>query len=505
MDRGQDRKVMTMRNFGGIAVMLAAMAGPALAGTALVATALIGEGVQAQEVFTLETAVQMALEQNEDLLGARFGLEVAQQQASEARSDLFPKIDLNASFARNLMVAENFLPAFIFDPNAGPDDLVPVRFGADNVWATNVTIEQALFKPSVFVALGAASRFENFEQETLRGRTQGIVTQVRVLYYSLLLAQEQSRLVENSVQRVRESLHDTKALNKAGLSADYDVLRLEVELANLEPNLFRAQNAVEQARRELGIELAVDDLDAVRVAGSLAAIDLDNFEANSPENREILRFSSWSAEALTEEVVRTALDGRSDLRQLEFSEQLRQSELSLERVQYLPEIMLFGSYGVLAQQNGSPAFFGGPDQRTYSSQAGIRISWPIFSGFSKDARIDQRRASLRQAEALTRVARARADSEVETVWDQMVEARRRADAQRRAVRQAQRGFEIASAQYREGLGSQLELTDSEVALRQSEFNYAQAAYDFLVAQANLDLAVGSVPMVDSGPMASRLQ
>ena len=66
-------------------------------------------------------------------------------------------------------------------------------------------------------------------------------------------------------------------------------------------------------------------------------------------------------------------------------------------------------------------------------------------------------------------------------------------------------FEIASAQYREGLGSQLELTDSEVALRESEFNYAQAAYDFLVAQANLDLAVGSVPMVDSGPLAGRLQ
>ncbi len=177
----------------------------------------------------------------------------------------------------------------------------------------------------------------------------------------------------------------------------------------------------------------------------------------------------------------------------------------MERVKYLPEVVLFGSYGILAQQNGNPAFFGRSDQRTSSSQVGLRVTWPIFSGFSKDARIDQKRASLRQAESVTRVAQARAESEVETVWDQMQEARARADAQRRAVQQAQRGFEIASAQYREGLGSQLELTDSEVALRQSEFNYAQAAYDFLVAQANLDLAVGSVPMVDSGPLASRLQ
>ena len=61
---------------------------------------------------------------------------------------------------------------------------------------------------------------------------------------------------------------------------------------------------------------------------------------------------------------------------------------------------------------------------------------------------------------------------------------------------SQRGFEIASAQYSEGLSSQLELTDAEVALRQSEFNYAQAVYDFLVARAQFDEATGQVPLVD---------
>ena len=64
------------------------------------------------------------------------------------------------------------------------------------------------------------------------------------------------------------------------------------------------------------------------------------------------------------------------------------------------------------------------------------------------------------------------------------------------MQQAERGFEIASAQYREGLGSQLELTDAEVALRQSEFNYAQAVYDYLVARAQFDEATGLVPLVD---------
>jgi outer membrane protein TolC len=457
------------------------------------------EATAQEQVLTLEQAVTTALVSSLDLRDARMGLEVAEEQVSEAWSLLYPKIDASAGYTRNLSVASNFLPAVIFDPSADPAELIPVRFGSDNIWTTSINVEQPLFKPGVFVGVGAASSFKNFERENVRGRTQAVVTRVRVSYYSLLLAQEQARLVQKSVDRVRQSLTETKALNKAGLASDYDVLRLEVELANLKPNLRRARNAVSQSERELGIELGLESGDQIRVAGSLAEIDLDDRAANSPANRQILDFSAWVDEEGVDPagLQSMAQNDRSDLRSLDLMEQLRQTEMKLEQAEYLPEIVVFGTYAITAQENGRPDFFGEPSMRAYARQAGVRVTWPLFSGFSKDARIDQKRASLRQAQTQTRLARSRAENEVETIWDQVGEARERADGQRLAVRQALRGFEIASAQYREGLGSQLELTDSEVALRQSEFNYAQAVYDFLVAQANLDQAVGFVPLVDS--------
>ena len=43
------------------------------------------------------------------------------------------------------------------------------------------------------------------------------------------------------------------------------------------------------------------------------------------------------------------------------------------------------------------------------------------------------------------------------------------------------------------------MTDAEVALRQSEFNRAQAAHDLLTIRARLDFAVGRVVPVDAGP------
>ena len=127
---------------------------------------------------------------------------------------------------------------------------------------------------------------------------------------------------------------------------------------------------------------------------------------------------------------------------------------------------------------------------------GIRLTIPIFSGLGRDARIGQKRAALRQAETQARVAADRAAVELYDLVDELEEARARAAAQRLGVGQARRGYEIASAQYREGLGSRLEWTDAEVALRESEFNYAQAVYDYLVARARIDEAAGLVPMVD---------
>ena len=483
-------------------------------GTALLAAlvaAPVGSGLSAQQearVLGLHETVRTALDQSREVRSAELGLEEANERVSEAWSNVYPSVDFNASYTRNISPSVNFLPAAIFDPSAGPDDYIAVQFGADNTWQSTIAVEQPLFSAGAFLGVGAAGRYRSLQEEVVRGRVQGVVTRVRGSYYGLLLAQEQARLLENSVRRVRQSLEQTKALYQAGLSSEYDVLRLEVELANLLPNERRALNAVEQARRQLSVELDLPEGDLLEVRGSLAAIDLENFAANTPENREILSFVGFGGFAVegADEAVSLAQELRSDLRQLELTQSLRKTEMRLEQVEYLPRITLFGNYVINAQDNGSPSFFGrGDGQRAYARNVGVQVSLPIFQGFSRDARIDQKRALLRQAETETEYAIDQARSEVRTLVEQAEEAFLRATGQRLAVSQASRGFEIASAQYREGLGSQLELTDAEVALRQSEFNYAQAVYDYLLARAELDQATGHVPLVDVDVAAAGLE
>ncbi|MEX1051477.1 MAG: TolC family protein [Gemmatimonadales bacterium] len=453
---------------------------------------------QVPDTLPLGQALRLALANNRELAQAEAAVRGANARVTEAFATAMPDVSASASYQRNFRVQEAFLPAIIFDPTADPDDLIPVRFGADNQWFAGLTLSQTLFEYGVLVGIGAAGRFRQLENERARGVAQQVVTTVRRAYFDVLLATEQERLTAQSVERVRQTLAETQALNQQGLASDYDVLRLEVQLANLEPNLRRARDQVRATRRQLAITVGLEPEVAFVVSGSLHTVVVDDRTGNDAANLELLAASGGvGLEVLTyDDAWRRATIDRSDVRQTQLAVSLEQSRVKVEIAEYFPRVSLFSNYNITAQENRAPNFFGDANSRTTSFFGGIRVEMPIFRGFTRPARVTQARASLAQAEAVASLTEDQAAHQLQSLFDGLAEARDRVASQRRAVEQARRGFEIASAEYRAGTGSQLQITDAEVALRQSEFNYAQAVYDYLTTRSALEAAVGTVAVGD---------
>jgi outer membrane protein TolC len=450
---------------------------------------------QAPDTVTLDHAIAVALERSRAVAEAEAGVSAANGRVREAWSTVLPDVSASATYQRNFKVQQFFLPAIFFDSTAAPGEVRPVRVGSDNSWFAGLTVEQPLFQVGAFIGVGAASRFRALERERARGVSQTVVTAVRQRYFDVLLALESVRLTEESVARVRQTLAETQALNRAGLASNYDVLRLEVQLANLEPNRRRARDGAAAARRALLLEMGRDVSEPIEVAGRLHEVDLADPARNTAANAQLLALSGPELTlAELDGAYQTALDQRTDVRQVSLNLELEQARLAVERAEYFPKVSVFGAYNVNAQEDGGPSFFGeNANQRTTTAWGGIRIELPIFKGFSQSARMQQARAAIDQNRARLAQARDRAADELRTLVAALDEARERVASQGRAVEQARRGFEIASAEYRAGLGSQLQITDAELALRQSEFNYAQAVYDYLSARSNLDAARGTVP------------
>jgi outer membrane protein len=443
----------------------------------------------------LRTAIDIALANSREVADAEYSVETARQQVREAWASALPDIAGTLSYSRNLLVQEIFLPADFF-PGGQPGDLVPIRVGSDNSWQLGVTLSQPLFEYSVFVGVGAASRYRAVEEERLRGTTQQVVTSVRQAYFDALLADAELRLLQQSIARVQRTLEDTRAQNQAGLASDYDVLRLDVEYANVAANLRRAENAVAARKRSLLVEIGLSADEEIGLEGRLEEVVPDSLESNTRENVDLILLAGVPRvlDRSLDDLLAVASDERSDLRQLRGTIILTQAQKKVEIAEYFPKLSVFGNFNLQAQENGPPNFFGdASNQRTRSSAVGLRLEVPIFRGFRRSARVAQADASLRQNEV--RLARAEQDAvnQVRTLFGGVGEALERARSQHRAVQQATRGFEIASLEYREGLGSQLQITDAEEALRQSQFNYARAVYDYLSARAQLELAMGSVP------------
>jgi len=449
--------------------------------------------------YSLQRVMSLALENNRDLQAAQLGLLGANQQVREAWGSLFPAIDASVGYQRNLAIQEAFLPAIIFDPDAPPGELVPVRFGADNNWSAWVYVTQPIFDAGAFIGVSTAGRYQELQREVVRGQAQQVASRVRRTYYGALLAHEEVRVTEESIGRTEETLRETEGLYRAGLASSYDVLRLEVRLANLRPNLRRAQNMALAAERDLSVELGMSEVTPIGVEGRLHQVNLAAAESNDGANRELLRLVGFrnALDASFESLYELAQRMRSDLRQAQLNYELQDARVKNERTSMYPRLNAFFNYGIIAQEDGSLDPFGeNENQRTTSAVLGVSLEIPVFSGFQRSARVEQRELEREQARVQLELLEQETANQIHAAREALEEARERAEAQRDAVSEAGRGYEIVTAQYVAGVSSQLELTEGEVLLRESEFAYAQAVYDYLMAQADLDDAVGVVPLVD---------
>jgi outer membrane protein len=123
-------------------------------------------------------------------------------------------------------------------------------------------------------------------------------------------------------------------------------------------------------------------------------------------------------------------------------------------------------------------------------QANLRISLPIFTGFSRSLRVSQARAQELDADEDVRARRLQVRSDVHGRYLAM-----QTSYQAIAVQEANRGsardqLRLAQDRYRLGAGTSLEVSDAQNAVQQAEGDYVNAVYDYHKAVAALEAAVG---------------
>jgi outer membrane protein TolC len=445
--------------------------------------------------LTLEDAIKVAVANNPQVKRALLSVQDADELVDIAYSEVFPNISSNVNYTRNFEIPVQFLPGTLI-PGADPGTLVPVAFGTDNNWQGGFNVTQNIFRGEVFVGLSTSEIFKSVQKENLRATAQQIITQTRIAYYQVLVAMEQLRLQQAQINRLEQNLAENKSRQKAGLIDEYAVLQLEVQLSNQRPQLIEAEYAVDEAYRNLKVVLGIPIDVAFSVKGNLNEFDISTENTSDPENQHLKRVDQMNPFTFQKksEELETFIDDRGDVRILDARLNLNEKEIRAEQSRFLPTITASYNLQWSASEPGSPTFF---ENNARFQTLGINVSLPLFEGFSRLANLQRAKIGRKDIEEQQRAAKLAAENEIVSASEDLNKTFETAAARKQALSQAEEGYERALKRLENGIGSQLEVTEAEVQVRQAEVNYALMVFEYLSAKAQYDQATGQVPFVDT--------
>ena len=451
----------------------------------------------AAPLFTLEEAIQTSLSNNPEIKKALLGVDDGNEQVKLAWAAVMPEITSSAQYTRNIEIPVNFVPARVFDPTAPEGELIPLQFGTDNNWQGGFTVSQNIFKGEALVGISTARLYKSAQQDIYRNISQVAITQTRIAYYGVLLAQENYRVLEASVQRLEQLLRENKVRLQAGIADEYDVLRIEVQLANQRPLLVQVENQITAARRNLNLILGLPSETPIQIEGNLLEYEIALQNQELAENQHLAQIDALSgltdpSELILAESSEELLQQRGDVAVLESQIALRDKQLTAFRSRFLPTVSASYNLQWTAAQPGSPSFF---ENAVRFQTLGLNVSMPLFQGFQRTSdiarvKIDQNTLRTDLDQTLNR-----AEAEWSNLIDELERILGSVEPRKLAVYQANEGYRIATKRLESGVGSQLDVTDAELQVREAEFNYVQLVHDYLVVKANLDLATGQVPFL----------
>jgi len=403
----------------------------------------------AQEVLTLQKCIDMALKNNHLIRITKKKLVEAQGKKQEAFGRFLPSLTASASYTKLSEV-----------PSLGP-----IKMGEENNYAGGFSMTQPLFTwGKIRLGYKLTSLNYNLTEAGYNQVENEIIFSVKKSFYSVLLVKKFLEIAEEAVEVMEDHYRVIQSFYKEGKVSSVDVDRVKVLLVNAKTRKIKAANGLKLATKALYNLINIEDDNGREIEGEL------NFD--SDKNEINLKNS-----------VKQALGKRPEIKQLVFQRKMAECSLKLARAETRPNLALVGNYAY-----EKPFYFENEWDKSWN--AGCYLTFPLFNGFSNWGRINQAKAQVSQLEIAQDQLNKGINLEVESIYLNLNEAEERIHAQEENVSVAKKNLEIIRKRYERGLVSDLDLRETQLALTRAETEYSQALFDYNIALAQLQKAVG---------------
>ena len=416
--------------------------------------------------FTLQQAIDHAIENNYTAINAKRDIEAAKQKKWETTASGLPQITSNLQYLNNLDFQVQGVSGNAFNPGGDPNEISTIAFGTKHSMNASATLSQLIFDGSYIVGLQSAKVYLQISENAKEKTDLEIREMVTNAYGNVLLARESVLIFEKNKATLEKTLFETNETFKNGLTEEENVEQLQITLTQLTSSLSNAKKREEIALNLLKISMGIDI----------------NNEVILTEKLDDLAISNVDLSVLNEEF---DSNNSMDFKIQKNNEESKRLLLKLERFRALPTIGAQLNYG--ANTFANKFDFLTTDQKWYNySNFGVNISLPIFSSFRDRARTQQAKIAFEQAKTQVTETEQRLKLQYQQAKTDYEFSIEQYGASKSNLKLAERIESKQQIKFKEGLSTSFEYTEAQRQLYTAQQNYLQAMIEVMNKKATLD-------------------
>jgi outer membrane protein TolC len=409
--------------------------------------------------LTLRESVAMALKRSPTVEAARQAVNEAEYRRRSARGDFLFQVNTHYGYTR------------LDEPRAVVSGTgVGGALGSRDVYRWTNVVSQPIFTGG---ALRNTYRLAELGLDTAKVELElarmDLTLSVKEAYYGVLTAESFLDVARQEVELLDSQLEVAQAFFDVGIIPKNDLLQVEVERAQSQQDLIKAQNALEIGRSVFNILLRRGISEPVVLVETLHYDPIDgelgDYLRQALEERPEIKTGELTVESAKRNV-RVAASGLFPQVSVSFSHERQGDELDVDGFEYSSQ--------------------GDPDQWNINAVA----EWKLWDWGSTWYGVKESKAKVYQAEQLLEQTRDAVKLDVKSAYLKIREAEKNIGVAAKAVGQAEENLRINEERYKEQVATSTDVLDALTLLTQARTNYYTALSDYSVAVARLQRAVG---------------
>lgn len=443
---------------------------------------LVGDISADAHVYSFNEIAKIALEENLDIQVSYQDIDLATLDIKLNRSILYPSI------------SSNLVGSQINEERANAAANTPER--SLNV---DVSLTQLIYSPQAIAAIKIATYLQNAQEYQTEIDILNVLLDVYQAYLDVLTAKTNVTIQRKNLENTRTNLELAKIRVDIGSANNADLYRWESELANASQALIEAQTLLLTTKLRLNTLLANTleqeyEISDISIDGEL----FQNVRSgpitemiNTPKDMNV------ASDFLVEETLK-----RNPNKKV-LSENINAAERQLalnKQLFYQPTVSLQAQVSNVLARGGKGSEITDPSQEAFGGLqdnswfVGASISYPIFTGFSRNI---NKKKSMIQLEQLTTTninLEQNLELSVRANMLSLLTATTNLNYSKISAESANQNFLLIQSNYKSGNVNITQVIDAQQAAVSEDLAAAISVYEYMLANLQLEYSVGFFSM-----------